>query len=102
MDIIAFVKENVNSSVKQVDIVQYSEVLDCLLSKVDSSSELRNKYNKPSMIALVAYSFYNDIDLDEWIMQFFARNNTYIKNQRDNYLYMVNDLKQYISIQEAG
>lgn len=102
MDIIAFVRENVNPTVKQVDIVQYSEVLDCLLSKVDSSSDLRNKHNKPSMIALVAYSFYKDIDLDQWIIQFFAKNNTYIKNQKDNYIYMVNDLKQYISIQEAG
>lgn len=95
MDIFAFVKENVDANVKLEDIIQYGEVLECLMSKVDSSSERFNKYNKPSLIALVAYSFYHDIDLDEWIVDFFAKNHTYIQNQQENYRYMVDDLNRY-------
>lgn len=99
MDILVFVKKNVNPDVGLEDIIQYNEVLECLISKIEHSSELLNKYNRPSMIALVAYSFHHDIDLDEWIVDFFEKNHTFIKNQQKNYCCMVDDLNQYISRQ---
>lgn len=101
MDVLTFIKENVNSDIRLTDVIQYCEVLEGLTSKINDSSKLLDKENKSSMLALVAYSFHEDIDLDEWIIEFFANNNTYIRNQKSNYLYMIDDLKRYMSFQNA-
>lgn len=92
IDKLTFVKENVNQKVMQEDIEQYEEVLDDLTLYVDNTSRLLDEGNRASLIALVAYSFVNDIDLDDWIVDFFQRNHTYIRNQKENYIYMKNDL----------
>lgn len=91
-----FVKENVNSEVIQEDIKQFGEVLDMLTEKIPRSSKLLDKQNKFSLIALVAYSFKNDIDLEDWIVDFFSRNNNYILDQKENYLHMKQDLEKYV------
>ena len=101
MDIPAFVKANVNANVSMEDIVQYSEVFEGLTKKMDHSSPLFDKFNRPSMIALVAYSFENDIDLDKWIVKFFADNHTYRKNQQENLQHMVDDLKEYMESEDV-
>lgn len=48
--------------------------------------------NRPSLIALVGHACIDECDdvLDEWIKEWFATNTTYILNQRDNFLHMVN------------
>ena len=46
-------------------------------------------------VAMVAYSYKNDVDLDDWLEEYAANNNTYFIDQRKNYLHMVNDFKQY-------
>lgn len=94
-DVYGFVIENVNSSITQEDIEQYQEVLDELTLNVDNSSRLLDEQNRLSLIALVAYSFENDMDMDDWIVDFFDRNSTYISKQKENYLYMKDDLEQY-------
>lgn len=91
-----FVKENVNSDVTEDDIEEYTEVLDGLTLNVDNSSKLLEERNALSLVALVAYSFDKNIDLDEWIVDFFKRKNTYIRNQKENYLYMREDLDKYV------
>lgn len=90
-----FVKENTDIDVTDDDIEVYEDVLDELTLNVDNSSKLMDKANRPSFIALIAYSFNEDIDLDSWIVDFFKRNNTYISNQAENYLYMKKDVERY-------
>lgn len=93
IDELIFVKENVSQNVMQENIEQYEEVLDDLTLYVDNTSKLLDEGNRASLIALVAYSFVNDIDLDDWIVDFFRRNHTYIRNQKENCIYMKNDLE---------
>ncbi len=100
INIFEFLKENVNQEIIIEDIEQYEEVLETLTLNVDNTSNLLKENNYPSLIALVAYSFLNDIDLDKWIVDFFKRENTYIYNQKDNYLYMKDDLENYIKHKE--
>lgn len=94
-DMLTFVKENVNQNAIQEDIEQYEEVLDELTLNVDNTSQLLNEENRLSLVALVAYSFVNDIDLDHWIVDFFQKNHTYIRDQKENYIYMRNDLRKW-------
>lgn len=91
-----FVKENINSDITQEDVEQYEEVLDFLTLNVDNSSKLLDKHNHPSLVGIVAYSFENDIDIDDWIVDYFSRNNMYIRNQKENYLHMKQDLDKYV------
>lgn len=91
-----FVKENVSTDITEEDVEQYEEVLDDLTLMVDNSSNLMDKRNRTPLLAVVAYSFINDIDLDHWIVDFFNRNNTYIRNCKENYSYMINDLSNFI------
>lgn len=94
-----FVKENVNPEATQEDIEQYEEVLEELTLNVDNSSRLLEKQNRTSLIGMVAYSFDRDIDLDRWIVDFFARSRTYLRNQKENFLFMKNDLSRFIGLE---
>ena len=47
------------------------------------------------------YSFENDIDLDDWIVDYCDRNNDYIANQAENYEHMKNDLQQFMKEADA-
>ena len=92
--VLKFVKENVKSDATEEDVEFYSDILDDLTLEVDNDTKLLDEHNRPSLLALIGYACENDIDLDEWIKQWFATNTIYILNQRDNYLQMRNNLKQ--------
>ena len=62
---------------------------------IRDGSKLLDVANRLSLLAMVAYSYKNDVDLDDWLEDYAAKNNTYHVNQRKNYLHMVNDFKQY-------
>ena len=96
-----FIRENISPDITEKDIEQYEEVLEVLTLNVDNTSKLIDKHNRSSLVAMVAYSFENDIDLDDWIVDYFKRNNTYIRNQKENFLHMEEDLKKYISKKEG-
>lgn len=97
ISVMDFVKGNVDPDITQEDIEQYEEVLEELTLNVDNSSQLLDEDNYKSLIALVAYSFSKEIDLDNWIVDYFSYNNTYLKNQKANYLHMKQDLEGYLS-----
>lgn len=92
------VKETVDGYIIEEDVEQYSEVLDDLTLNVDNSSRLLERQNRLSLIALVAYSFKNDVDLDDWIISFFDKHRSYNSNQMENYMSMKNDVDRYFSI----
>lgn len=94
VDTLEFVKENVKSDATGEDVQFYSDVLDDLTLNVDNNTKLLDKHNRPSLVALVGYACENDIDLDEWIKQWFIVNSNYILNQKQNYLQMVASLQK--------
>lgn len=96
ISIIDFIRENVRPDVTNEDVECYEEVLEGLTLNVNNSSNLLELQNRKSLIALIAYSFKNDIDLDDWIVDFFNDNTTYIKEQKENYLYMKQDLQNFL------
>ena len=44
---------------------------------------------------MVAYSYKHDVDLDKWMEDYAAKNNTYFLNQTKNYLHMVQSLAEF-------
>ena len=70
------------------------------LYDIDKSSRLLNWQNEPSLVALIAWSFKNDVTLDDWIREYFKSNTMYFVNQEKNYLHMKKDLEAYLQLQE--
>jgi hypothetical protein len=93
VDALEFIKENVKPDATEEDVEFYSDVLDDLTLDVDNNTKLLDEHNRPSLIALVGYACENDIDLDDWVKQWFVTNTAYILNQRENFNTMVASLK---------
>ena len=96
INLIEFVQENVDTEITEEDVEQYKDVLEDLTLNVDNSSRLMDRQNIPSLVAIVAYSFKHDIDLDDWIVQYFNENDNYILNQKENYLHMKEHLDKFV------
>ena len=58
--------------------------------------------NTKSLKAIVAYAYERDIDPTNWFISFFERNNTYIKDQRQNFNMMKEDFDEFYKKIEAG
>ena len=94
----SFVAEMVDMPVETVkeEMDLYEESLkDLENNTIRDGSKLLEVANRLSLLAMVAYSYKNDVDLDDWLEEYAANNNTYYMDQRKNYLHMVNDFKQY-------
>lgn len=93
-----FVSDMVDIPVETVkeEMDFYEETLDGLENNtIRDGSKLLDVANRLSLLAMVAYSYKNDIDLEEWLEDYATRNNTYIKNQCRNFEIMVEDLQKY-------
>ena len=93
-----FVSDMVDMPVEKVkeEMECYEETLDCLENNtIRDGSKLLEMDNRISLLAMVAYSYKNDVDLDDWMEDYAASNNTYFMDQRKNYSHMINDFKQY-------
>lgn len=78
------------------DIGFYKESLKDLKDvAIKDGSKLLQEDNNLSLLAMIVYSYKEDIDLEEWLTKYAANNNTYFKDQRKNFYHMVNDFKQY-------
>lgn len=93
--ILGFVQENAAPLAAMEDVEQYAEVLETLAQNI-GQSKLWEDGNLPSLIAIVAWSFECDIDLDRWLADYSRRNNTYANDQAENYAHMRDDLEQFI------
>ena len=98
---LSFVRENVSNKIIESDIELYNDVLNDYTVNVDNSSKLLNPQNKLSLIAIVAYSFEIDVDLKDWITDYFGRNDSYIIDQKENYVHMRHDLDNFIKSSAA-
>lgn len=99
MSVIDFVRANVKSDVTEDDISFYNDLLDEYV-KIDSP--IREVNNIPSLISIVAYSCETetDIEVENWFKDFVKRNIVYIKDQKNNFLHMLNDFKNYLQSKE--
>lgn len=94
----SFIAENLDMDVEavQADMDFYNESLNELLdSTVKVDSKLRNEANKPSLLAMMVYSYKEDKDLDDWMSEYAKQNNTYFVDQTRNFLHMKQDFEQY-------
>lgn len=94
----AFVAEMVDMPVEDVkeEMDCYEETLDSLENNtIRDGSKLLDIANRLSLLAMVAYSYKNDVDLDDWLEDYAAKNNTYFMDQRRNFCHMVSDFSQY-------
>ena len=88
VNVLEFVRENVKEDVDLEDIRFYEEMLSDYTVEVDNNSKLLEKRNNPSLIAIVGYAVENEIDLDEWIVNWFEGNKMYLLSQKKNFLHM--------------
>jgi hypothetical protein len=91
-----FIEKVVDLNVTEEDVNKYEEDLEILTLYVDNTSKLLDDYNRPVLLAIVAYSYKNDIFLDKWFTDYFERNETYLLDKRKNFLRMVNDLEEFL------
>lgn len=94
---VEFVSEaiDVDREVIEEDIEVYEDDLNTLLDNtVKIGAKLRDKENRLSLLAMVAYSYKEDADLDKWFAEY-AKKDTYYTDQRVNFIHMRNDFDQY-------
>ena len=94
----SFVAEMVDMPVETVkeELNCYEETLEGLENNtIRDGSKLLDVANRLSLLAMVAYSYKNDVDLDDWLEEYATNNNTYYMDQRKNYSHMINDFRQY-------
>ena len=95
---VTFISEvlGVDMNTIQEDIDVYNEDLESLFDNtVKIGSKLRDEGNRLSMLAMVAYSYKEDVNLDDWLEQY-SKRDTYYADQKVNFLHMKNDFEQYI------
>ena len=95
---VEFISQNVELPIADVieDIQLYMNTLNDLeKDHIRVGSKLLHNENRQSMLAIVAYAYKNDIDLEEWMEEYASNNNTYFVDQKKNYLHMVEDVIAY-------
>lgn len=93
-----FISEIVDLPIESVkeDMDFYEETLtDLENNTIRDGSKLLEVANHLSLLAMVAYSYKYDVDLENWLEDYANRNNTYIKNQCKNFEIMIRDLSLY-------
>ncbi|MDE7252455.1 MAG: DUF262 domain-containing protein [Acetatifactor sp.] len=98
-----FIADTLDMDVEAVkaDIDFYNDSLNVLLeSTVKVDSKLRNPENRPSLLAMMVYSYKEDKDLDQWMAEYAKKNNTYVADQKKNFLQLKKDFEQYCRAQK--
>lgn len=95
---IEFLKQNVNSDIEEDDIEFYEESLDDYLVEIPQDSKILEPANTKSMIAICVYSYEADEDLGEWLVDYVKRNDSYVLDQKQNFLHMKDDFDKFFGI----
>ena len=100
VNMLDFVRDNVSSEITEDDVKTYSDMLYDYTLEVDNNTRLLDEHNRPSLIALIGYICHKDIDIDlqEWIKDWFSSHKTYYLNQKENYLHMLNNLQKGVAV----
>ncbi len=102
IDVLEFIKSNIDSEVNEEDIELFDMMKEDYFNGINRESSLCEAQNNPSMLMLIAYICKEEQDeyMKPWMIDFFKRNNTYIRNQKENYLYMRNDFEKFVNRRE--
>ena len=93
-----FIAQNVILPLKDVreNMEMYKETLSDLKDNhIKCDSNLLDKENELSLLAMVAYSYKADVDLDEWIEEYASKNDSYLFDQAQNYRNMKYELGKW-------
>lgn len=96
----SFIAENLDMDVAEVqsDMDFYNESLNILLENtVRIGSKLWDEDNRPSMLAMMVYSYKEDKDLEKWMIGFAKAHHTYLADQNKNFSYMKQDFERFCS-----
>lgn len=99
-----FISECLDLEIHQVreDIIFYNQSLDTLLDyAVRIDSKLRNAENRISLLTMMVYSYKEEVDLEEWLLEYAQKHNTYLPDQKKNYMLMKEDLKKFLEGKDA-
>ncbi len=95
-----FVRENIGSEKTEEDVELYLSILDEWSLDIDNASKLINLDNLCSLLGIVGYAC--DLECDDiaqtWFVEFAKKNNTYIVEQKENYLHMKADLNGFVQL----
>lgn len=94
-----FISEVVDISLENVqqDMSLYKEtLLDLETRSIKDGSKLLEQNNEKSLLAMVAYSFKNEVDLEKWLGDYARENDRYILNQKKNYEKMLNSYNEFM------
>lgn len=100
----AFISENVGIAIDRVteDMDVYKDTLNDLEERtVKLGSRLLDRENRPSLLAMTAYSYEEDRDLDEWLEEYAKHHTKYFADQRKNYFYMREDFNRFCKRSEG-
>ena len=100
----SFIADVLNMDLEKVveEMEVYDETLDGLTEKtIRIGSKLLDIENRKSLLAMVAYSYERDVDLDEWMTNYAEKNNMYFPDQRKNFLHMKSEFIKYIETKES-
>lgn len=90
---------DIDKEVLEEDMDLYVETLDgehgLKEECIKVGSKLLDEQNRLSLLAMVVYSYKENVDLDDWMREYAANNNTYFTDQKRNYLHMLNDFNSY-------
>lgn len=95
-----FISECVDIDIESArgDIDFYNQFLDDITeeAEIPIDSNLLNEENRPSLLAIVAYSYKEDVNLEEWLADYVVNDNTYKQNQKDNFVHMKRSLHDFL------
>ena len=97
--VLDFVKENANPEATDEDIDEYYDTVDYCKNRLkgfNKDSKLLDYHNEVALISIIAYAMKNQIDLDDWIVAYSNQNNTYPVNAKENFMYMLNSLNNFV------
>lgn len=94
-DILDFVRKLVNPDATKEDMEDYEKVLDAYV-RIDAP--IRKSQNLPSLIAMIAYGYQTDTDVEmkQWFFDFVKKHKTFQMDQKKNYQYMKADFMKYM------
>ncbi|MCI9134042.1 MAG: hypothetical protein HFI31_07640 [Lachnospiraceae bacterium] len=94
----SFLAENLSMDIREVqeNLDLYQASLDTLLEKsVKVGSRLRDAENRFSLLAMIAYSYEEDQDLDSWMESYAKKNPAYFTDQKKNFNHMRHAFERY-------
>lgn len=88
VNVLNFVRENVNSDTTEEDIELYNMMLD---DCVKVGSPIYQPQNIPSLLAMIAYGMKENKDKEvcDWLTEYAKSGTTYMASQKQNYLHMM-------------